>query len=536
MKMSRRNLLLGTTGFAGASLLGVSALHNLAADAAGVTPAIGTYERLMHALWRGRRLVLGGNQAFADGGVEPVVIHIKVMNQFHAPLMLALGLKGEDRIAARGGRAWSQKAPAAAATLMNVGIQKVHPDARFGDTLRFNEWFGEMLKTGRDVAGTPTVVQGEVAEFPSEQQVSVHTFTGIDANITHTYNNFLFSQEASDSSGAGGDLLHHAVTTGLVRPPLGITCFNMGDRKENVGGLDRNSVLNGSRSVIARGRSVTELNGVLQSAISPGLVQEDLVRAFDALGQAGFPEERRSTLREALIANRAALVAALDALQATAAKESTPQNLGVGNLQATGSTIAASEFLTQCLWVKKALAIPGQPLRAFCLDVHVADIDGRAFDTGASPSNIGRGLSYVEGMRQLAIGLNVLAQTVATYGHVYVLVSSEGGRAESGGDSVAPSGLLLAPGRSVANGLHDGFYGPPAAIAGGDQQWLDDPSSRPRAWGQGLVSFAGAAQAMATTTNAAIMHGLLHQLARARGVAATTSSSFGNRVQLVGSV
>lgn len=542
MNLTRRNILRGLlagSAFAGASLIGVSGPARLArvgsaARIARLPAAVGTYERLKYALLRGRSITLGGNEAWADETTEPVIVHIKVMNQMHAPMLFALGAADPaTRTVSRGGRSWAQKAAASAGALVAAGIDKVHPDARFG-ALRFNEWFGEMLKTGLSGGESPVAVAGKVGEFPDASQVSIHGFTGIDGNVTHTYNNFLFP-EAAAAGGLGGDLLFHAVGSGVIRPPLGITCFNMGGNKENTGGLDANSVLNGARSVVASGRSVGEMTSVLQSAITKGLVDDDLVKLFDAVGQANFPADRKSTLRQALFDNRVKLQSALEGLGTVAASEGATQTIGPGNAQGVAAAgTAKSEFLTQCVWVDQALDIPGQPLRAFCLDLHVADIDGQPFDSGNAPSAAGPALSYVEAMRQLAIGLNVLAKTVARHGHVYVVVSTEGGRDEGGGDSVAPSGLMLAPGTAITGGLSDGFYAPPAAIAGGDAQWLADPSSMPRPWAAGnLVNLAGVQQS-GTTSNSDVFHGLLHHLARVRGMADTTTSAFGNRLKFNG--
>lgn len=548
MNLTRRNLLRGLlagSAFAGASLIGTRAPVRLAAPGASLArlpSSVGTFERLQYALLRNKVLTLGGSEARADDAVEPIVVHVKVMNQMHAPMLFALGTLAGGAIGAKN-RMWASKAPSSAGDLVGEGIDMVHPDARFG-ALRLNKWFGDMLMTGKvggAVNAAPASVATRVAQFPAETQVSIHGFTGIDSNVTHTYNNFVFSEAASTSAGAGGDLLFHAVTTGLVRPPLGITVFNMGGDKENTGGLDVNSVLNGSRTVVAGGRSVSALTGVLQSAISQGLLDNDLVRLFDEVGQAGFPVDKKSNLREALLANRQQLVDSLLNLSNVAAIEGTTQTLGAGNAQGVAAAGSAkSEFLAQCAWVADAINIPGQPLRAFCLDLHVSDIDGQPFDSGDAPSAAGPALSYVEGMRQLAIGLNILAQVVAAKGHVYVLVSTEGGRDEGGGDNVSPSGLLLAPGTAVTNGLRDGLYAPAAALdTSASPQWVADPSSMAMAWAQNttlsgppLVTFAGTAQPADQTTNMDIMHGLLHHLATVRGMAPTTNSSFGNRVRL----
>lgn len=543
MNLTRRNVLRGLlagSAFAGASLIGVRGPSRMAAPGhiARLPPAVGTFERLKYALLNNRRIVLGGTEAWADEPIEPVIVHIKVMNQMHAPMLFALGQENaETRQVTRGGRSWAQKAASSADMLLNAGIERTHPDPRFRK-LRFTEWFAEMLKTGLAGGQTLEAASGRTGEFPPESQVSIHGFTGIDSNVTHTYNNFLLP-EAAASSGAGGDLLFHAVTTGLVRPPLGITCFNMGGEKENTGGLPANSVLNGSRSVVASGRSVRDMTSVLRAAITTGLVDDDLVKLFDAVGQEGFPEERKSTLRQALFDNRAKLDAALAGFDQVANLEDVTQGIGPGNAQGgRNAGTAKSEFLAQCVWVDQALSIPGLPLRAFCLDLHVADIDGQPFDSGDAPSAAGPALSYVESMRQLAVGLNILARTVARTqamgGHVYVVVSTEGGRDEGGGDSVAPSGIILAPGTGAANGLADGFYAPQGAFDGSDQQWLNDPSSRPRAWVAGnLVNFAGVQQSVAAT-NGDIFHGVLYHLARVRGASDTTTSAFGNRLKFNG--
>src|SRR5690606_34663117 len=142
-------------------------------------------------------------------------------------------------------------------------------------------------------------------------------------------------------------------------------------------------------------------------------------------------------LRQALQQNRPNLEQAMQNLLASAEVERLKHDmlqLQAANQQAyiaPGASQPAShtakwEFISQCLFVSRALDLPGRPFRNFSLLLNIFDLDTAKLDVttyqgGSEP------LTNIEGMRQLALGMNILAQAIKRHRNVYVVALAEGG-------------------------------------------------------------------------------------------------------------
>jgi hypothetical protein len=186
------------------------------------------------------------------------------------------------------------------------------------------------------------------------------------------------------------------------------------------------------------------------------------------------------------------------------------------------------EFLSQCKFVKQALEVPGKPLRNFSLILNLYDLDGAQFDV--APAGRSNGLAYTEGMRQLAIGLNVLAQVVKKHGNVYVAVVTEGGRNADAADARTGHAFLLGP--AGAGNLTDYLYGNASAIAG-TSGFVTDPNADAQAQplAQGDLVGQGGTPTNDSPTMGAFQMGLVKLLETKKGMGSTTAE-LGNYVKL----
>lgn len=142
-------------------------------------------------------------------------------------------------------------------------------------------------------------------------------------------------------------------------------------------------------------------------------------------------------------------------------------------------------------------------------------------------------------MRQLALGLNLLAKVVQKHKNVYVVVVSEGGRDASRGDNKSSFSFVMGPGG--AGNLKDFLYANQASIDSTSDTFIAEPNtgdSNFSAAGQrlpsGNVVFNEAAVAAPTEhmTNGAILNGLVRHLEVKKGLAATTTTGLGKFVRI----
>ncbi len=553
MKLQRRDIL--KAALAGGTF-GVGGLINL--DPAPMGPvthaplspsvapfgSLDTFEILRNAVRTGRRLNLGGAMALAAPGDDSVLITIKVMNHIHTPRAFKLGMI-TDAAAGTVSYTGSTMVPwpnkfsnqTTLNNLMNMGLDKVSQTPRF-QALRFNKWFGDMVETGKIETGAqPAYLSaGDTGPFPAEAEVAMQAFLGVSQNnlqLNHAIQNCSLNKSTNPG---GGDLANHVAITKMINSPLGLVCFNMGTSVETDSG---NSTLrvygNDLASIVATGRPVSEYVGVLRQAIGLGLVDDDLATKVNNIANLD------STLLTELRASRNDLKNALATLDTASTVEAAvaANAANTGNVQVVGDSAnqpAKASLLGQVKFVQRALDIPGRPLRNFTLFCHISDIDGGPLDTANAQSKPAEPLSYVEGMRQLAVGLNMLAQVIKNKRNVYVVVVSEGGRAANRGDNKSSFALFMGPGG--AGNLKDHLYADMAAIASVNDPFGGDPNA-------GNNNFNGTGQRIPTgsvmvteagaplsdhMTNGAILAGIARHLEMKQGVATNTLAGLGKRV------
>jgi hypothetical protein len=261
-----------------------------------------------------------------------------------------------------------------------------------------------------------------------------------------------------------------------------------------------------------------------------------------------------TSIADQLKQNRAALKAALTSMGTASALVATPHvllgadaatPLKTANFQLIGTTndsIAHAEFLAQCKFVQQSLEIQGKPFRNFNLFLQIVDLNGAPIDSSAtSPGSIPVGpqpYSYVEGMRQLAIGLNMLAQVIKKHQNVYVVVVAEGGRSPTLIDDKVSHCFVMGPGGP--GNLKDFLYANSAAIDSTSDVYLVNPNE-----GNGDMTGGGqripdgdvvASEAGTTIkehmTTGAILNGVLRHIETKRGVQGTTALGLGKFVRI----
>jgi hypothetical protein len=130
---------------------------------------------------------------------------------------------------------------------------------------------------------------------------------------------------------------------------------------------------------------------------------------------------------------------------------------------------AEQEFLSHCAYVAEALKIPKQPYRNFSLFLNLNDLDGSNIDnpTNGSTNFRANSLNYVEGMRQLAMGLNILANAIKGKKALVVMVT-DGGRSKAMGDGDgAAFAMVLGP--KGPGMLDDALHAPENVVSSTDR-------------------------------------------------------------------
>lgn len=511
MRLSRRQMMMaalvggGATTFAGFERR-PSGLLTPKPVAAGPGPAtIDAYEIIRNAIRTRRKLVWGGSPALADTTPEEIsIVTIKVMNQICPPLLFRLGAiqggtddtKGPQLFSSTvtGSQGTGSPRLADARTLLEArGIAKLAPAALGGGryrNLRFNQWFANILHTGLiEGQGTADVVAApldgtETAPFPPESDVAIQAVLGVNQSVSasnHDFNNCAIT--GSGTATKGGDLAFHVSEQGsdLIRSPLGVVCFNMGKITETDGNSSPNRVLRAdAASAAVDARSVGDYVTTIQQATALGLtsfIDDDLVQEFDKLAQpplnfAGELKKRKDQIQQ--IFTKLSAASSLEAASTTVTGVTNAERGALQDVGGTANGTARMEFLAQCKFVQSALEIEGKPFRNFTLYCHVSDIDGASFDKTVGDTSTTEGLSYIEGMRQLAVGLNMLAQSIKKHRNVYVVVVSEGGRDFTGSDNDIGLALVLGPGGAGGN-LKDQLFAPGGYDA--DNAFSQDPGN-----------------------------------------------------------
>lgn len=518
---------------------------------AGTNPflggAVGTLEILQSAL-RGGVGFLRTQQALAstvasDPAKEWAVVTIKVVNHVHTPLVFKLGKldpQSGNVTTASDVDTVVSKLSTSGAHMGAKGVDKLSDNPRYS-RLRFNKWFADILQSGKsDVetsAGVPsldaaTIFPGAGA-FPSG--VAIQAGLHLAQEFTtknHSLMNFRVRQTE-------GDLAHFLEKRGIVRSPLGVTAFMMGEKYDKAeGSFDRNVVLgdaNGVENPIAQGASVAQIVNALSQSVAGGYADmstfnSNLTVKFDRL------VESDPKLRRALLESKVQFESSLADLKKYASLEGSAQT-GVtaasGSLQGSGNGTDPSlppsrEFVAQCGYAARALKMDGRPVRNFSLFLNMSDLDGKNLDEaffGGAAEGI-KCYSYVEGMRQLAVGLNILAKVIDEKRNVIVVVVSEGGRKRTLGDDHVSFGLVLGP--SGPGLLTDHLYAHTELINEESNALVKDPGAflnmnDPSTWVRwnvdGLVSESGASmKGMRATTSGDWQLGVAEFVAEKMGV------------------
>ncbi len=396
-------------------------------------------------------------RAEAAEGSEYALVTIKVLNHVFTPLVFAPGkiVDGQTQLASGIVRG-STRAGAAQAMLAAAGVDRPSDRGRYA-ALRLNKWFADLLHFGTKdglAKATGNVYSGtdaSIGELP-EGTVALQTFLGLKqiAGQNHALKGLKIRQTLPD-------LALFCEEKGLVASPLGISALMMGgeyDRAE--GQLSVNAVLaaQDGEAIAVPSRRIEDYVNQLRQFVSRSYVSRDplaqnLAARFDRIVE-GDPKLRRE-----LLSSVEAFKAALGRFDTVAALESERQvfDAARGNGQSSVAGKGAShEFVAQCLYVNECLALPGKPLRNFSLFLNINDLDGKDLDAVANNPNPGQdaggihAFSYVEGMRQLAVGLNILGRRIAQGEKLVVCVVSEGGRGAAMEDSKSSFAMVMGPG------------------------------------------------------------------------------------------
>jgi len=461
--LDRRSLLkLGMYGAAGALTLeqlgGVPLAASLAeqwpktrlARWAGVNP-YDAYEMMGYA-WRSG---FGVAKAFADTQDGWALVQIKVCNHVFTPLVFKTGLINPDNTVTTSADVplGSMRMGSAKAMLVAKGMDQISDNPRLR-ALRFNKWFADMLNNGTN-DGSPTTTSANLLGLnPSDvaplspDKVAIQTFLGLKQIGLNNH-----ALKGCKLRVAQPDLTLFAQSTGLITSPLGITCFMMGgnyDKAEGavpsnaVLGADAESIVVTSRSVQAYVAQISQFVGKSYADRAP--LEQNVIYKMDQLVQ------KDPKLRRDLVASIAQFQAGMTNLHDAAAVEQFTQSfntLAANGQNLNGSQVgASSEFLGQCKYVVASLDLPGVPVRNFSLFLNATDLDGldadRATDGGGGNAKV-RAVSNIEAMRQLAMGLNVLAKAIANGKKLVVVVHSEGGRGADMTDSKTSFSVVLGP-------------------------------------------------------------------------------------------
>ncbi len=516
-----RNMLIATVG----SQLSLKGLES----------AVGTYENalarypnlaLMDSFEILRQMSFG--QALANTSEtttdtsEPIsFITIKVMNHIHSPLCfnfpeytgsISQGNTPDilDRISQKVNRDFMS-----AAGLKDAAVQEKWKN------LGLNKWFANILQRGYDFDQTsPSFLSaGEQGTFSSS--VAFQTFLHLNQNDQSRNHSFVNTCLPNlEEVGRGGDLNFHLQAQNLIESPFGICCLNMGNTVETTDSIGRvgNHILGGDLSeTVANGRTVNEYISRLIDSIGTGFIDENLRKSFNNLVGAD------TSLIDSLANSREDLISRKQLLTQVGLIENSLHNMSRllpgtalgSNMQAFKgqNRVAENQFLSQCVFASRALELPGLPIRNFSLLLNIFDIDGAPLDFTAAQgggSKTSEPYTYIEGMRQLAMGLNILSHTIAkTQGKVYVLVVSEGGRDISGKDNDISHAFLMGPNTSIG----DHFYRNQAQFADSTSLVSADPNRnrfQPAYSGGERKAYEGTKD----TKNSVQMRDLLHGIVR----------------------
>ncbi|MEI8025227.1 MAG: hypothetical protein WCI18_02655 [Pseudomonadota bacterium] len=489
--MDRRKFLHQSlfTGFAGAfaldrlggvplfsSLTDPRILSRLAAtdawyNLAMVSQSVGHFLRLEHSM------------AQAQSSQDTwTLVTIKVVNHVHTPLVFKLG-KRDGNIVTGDNPSIKSKSGEAGAHMELKGADAISDIPRFSN-LRMNKWFADILATGKADTDILNNAGLQLSPFPDESKVAIQAALSLSQTMSNNHSLKAFKL-ATDRS----ELALHLGETGVIKSPLGIAAFNMGGNYDKAEGSNPTNVILGNvgEQPIFNGRPVKDFVSIVEQSVKAKHVdlqtdpQKNLTLKFDRLIQ------KDPKLRMELLGNQQKLLDSLVSLNAAGQLESKFQNINVQTAcnQANTGKGASLEFLAQAKFVQNAVKIPGKPFRNFQLFLNINDLDGSSLDsiiidTQNKPEDVIKSLTYIEGMRQLALSLNMLASTIAEGHNLIVVVMSEGGRGAALNDNDISFGFVMAPGG--AGNLKDALYANLEEIDKRDSSVVKDPGGTNVTW------------------------------------------------------
>ena len=150
---------------------------------------------------------------------------------------------------------------------------------------------------------------------------------------------------------------------------------------------------------------------------------------------------------------------------------------GANNIQAGDGNVnvtASMEFLSQCMLASNLLDISGAPIRNFSMLLNIFDTDNSSLDT-TSAQGISRPYSNIEGARQLALGMNVLAHVIKRHPKTMVVMASEGGRGKNGGDNKVSHMFVM--GSKATADMKDHLYTDPSIFTDPTHPFHNEPNA-----------------------------------------------------------
>lgn len=479
--LNRRELLrmLGYAGVGGAvaleQLAGVPGMATLTSRFFGEFARVNKYDayEMMGDYLRGGPSVFAVQQAMAQSNSDWNLVQIKVCNHVYTPLVFKLGKLANGTATLGSDVSLFSRIGESKTELTALGLEQISEKPRF-QALRFNKWFADMLYNGTTNGAAPVTPNlaglstDDIAPL-SDDKVAIQAFLGlkqIEAN-NHALKGCKMRSNLPD-------LTLFAQKSGVIQSPLGISCFMMGinyDKAE--GALSSNAVLGeqSEETAVVSSRNVSAYVAQIQQFVGKGYadrsgIEQNITYRIDKL------VDDNPVLRQDLINSIDQFNKGLSKLRVAADLETNRQtlNLATGNTQSQGVTGkgkqvgATTAFLAQCKYVANSLDLPGVPVRNFSLFLNISDLDGQPLDRGHDGGGTGdvQAFSYVEGMRQLAMGLNILGKKIAEGSKIVVVVSSEGGRGTDMADNKTSFALVMGP--KGAGFLDDALYSNYASI------------------------------------------------------------------------
>lgn len=548
MSFNRRELLKYLAMTSSASLIATSGIENLARalmpsnGPQNLYNSIDTFKILQHMPWIKKSGVLvPESTAMAQENDDSVIITVKVLNHIHSPLCFKFDYTGSSDAA----MPWAAKIPTGAirTQMLSAGLDEMTDIPRW-EKLKLNKWFAKILNSGmpEDEKRSAVLNETEIGEFPSEEDVAFQAFLSVNQtspSLNHSFQNTTLRNSAK--VGHGGDINYHLAMNNIIKSPLGVTALTMStvETTDSIGRVANRVVSNNLVDVAAEGRPVEKYVSLLAQSIGTGFINEELLDKFDAF--AGVESE----LRQQMAASRPEIKRKISDLRATAEAEKQEHTIDVANISNTQSftgsimETAHQQFIAQCLFAKRVLEIPGKPLRNFSLLLNLKDIDGAGLEVTAVERD-SQPFSYIEGMRQLGIGLNILAHAIKKHKNVYVVVISEGGRASTRGDNKVSHSFIMGPGGS--GGLKDHLYANTTALNNPSDAFNADPNrGSANSTGVGLkyyengelISEAGNVVKDEYADVAGVLNGLVKHIEEKTKVGNSTTGGLGNYVKLV---